>query len=54
MTDNTKTTRDPEEIMREIWEQFLASNPGPQFKPWDEMDEFEKSMMRIQCLTANR
>jgi hypothetical protein len=42
MTDS----RDPEDIMRELWAKFLASNPGPEFKPWDEMDERERSVMR--------
>lgn len=42
-TDNQ--TIDP---MPALWEDFLKSNPGPEFKPWEEMDEFEQAMMRIQ------
>jgi hypothetical protein len=46
------TERDPEDIMRELWGKFLATNPGPDFKPWDQMDEFERAIMRAQMLPA--
>jgi hypothetical protein len=46
--------RDPEDIMREIWGKFLTSNPGPEFKPWDEMDELERCIMRAQVISVGR
>lgn len=46
-------SRNPEDIMREIWSQFLATNPGPEFKPWDELSELERSVFRALVASSN-
>jgi hypothetical protein len=33
--------------MPAIWAQFLKTNPGPQYKPWDEMTDKEREDLKF-------
>ena len=46
------TTRDPENIMRQIWDQYRADNPD--VEAWDDMSETERKVMRSLALAAGR
>lgn len=33
-------------ITAQLWAEFLETKPGTEFKPWDQMTELERAVMR--------
>lgn len=44
-----KPTTESMEEMSTIWARFLATNPGPDYVPWDQMSEAERETLRAHA-----